>query len=228
VHIGVIPDGNRRFMKKNRIESLATSYGMGINKFHQFLDWCVDLGVKEVTLYALSLENMSNRSKEEVSTLLTLFAEQAVKSLDDEKIHKNRVKIKFCGDKKLLPAFDNPAGKRVAENMMRLEEKTSGYDKLSLNVALAYGGRQEILHAAKETVSAGEELNESNIRKHLWIKDYPDIIIRTAESRLSNFLVWQAAYSEIYFVDKLWQELEKSDVAGILDDFDGRERRFGR
>ena len=228
MHIGVIPDGNRRFMKKHRIGSLAASYGMGINKFHQFLDWCIDLKVKEVTLYALSLENMSNRSREEISTLLTLFAEQVVKSLDDEKVHKNNVRIRFCGDRKLLPAFNNSAGKRVAENMERLEEKTSRYDRLNLNVALAYGGRQEIIHAVKETVDSGEELNENNIQKHLWVKDYPDIIIRTAESRLSNFLVWQSAYSEIYFVDKLWQELEKSDVAGILEDFDGRERRFGR
>lgn len=228
MHIGVIPDGNRRFMKKQQIESLEDSYGMGINKFHQFLDWCIDLGVDEVTLYALSLENMSNRSKAEVSTLLTLFSEQAVKSLDDEKIHKNRVRIRFCGDRTFLPSFGNPIGKKVAENMLKLEEKTSKYDNLSLNVALAYGGRQEILHAVKEAVSAGEELTEENVQKHLWVKDYPEIIIRTAESRLSNFLVWQSAYSEIYFVDKLWQELDKSDVKNILEDFIGRERRFGR
>jgi undecaprenyl diphosphate synthase len=228
MHVGIIPDGNRRFMKKKQIESLQDSYDMGIGKFHQFLEWCIDLGVDEVTLYALSLENMQNRSPAEVTTLLNLFSEHAIESLDDERIHRNKIKVNFCGDRRYLPSFGNPVGKRVVANIEKLEKKTSGYEKLKLNVALAYGGRQEILHAAQEAVDAGEELTEENLQKHLWVKDYPDVVIRTAESRLSNFLVWQAAYSELYFVDKLWQELEKEDLKNILADYGGRERRFGR
>ncbi|MBN2013724.1 MAG: di-trans,poly-cis-decaprenylcistransferase [Candidatus Altiarchaeota archaeon] len=228
MHIGVIPDGNRRFMRRNNIVSLVESYCMGIDKFHQFLEWCIDLGVGEVTLYALSLENIQNRSYEEVSTLLNLFSEHALNVLNDEKIHKNRVKINLCGDKDHLLSVGNPVGKRVVESMERLEKNTQDHGDLRLNIALAYGGRQEIMHAFSELIKSGSELTEENLRKHLWISSYPDIILRTAESRLSNFLLWQSAYSEIYFIDKLWQEMEKEDLADILEDFSWKERRFGR
>lgn len=228
MHIGVIPDGNRRFMRKKNIVSLINSYNMGIEKFHQFLEWCIDLGVKEITLYALSLENIQNRSYEEVSTLLNLFSDHALRSLDDGRINENRVKINFCGDKKYLLGVGNPVGKRVVENIEKLEKKTQHHDNIRLNMALAYGGRQEIIQAVDKLMKSGSEINEENLRKHLWVRNYPDIILRTAESRLSNFLLWQSAYSEIYFIDKLWQEIEKDDLSNVIGDYSSRERRFGR
>lgn len=228
MHLGVIPDGNRRFMRKNGINDLKESYTMGINKFHQFLGWCVDLDVSEVTIYALSLENIRNRSPAEITTLLGLFSEYAMKSIDDKRIQENGVRVNFCGDRNYLSGLNNPIVNQLIENMVKLEDKTSSYSNLNLNIALAYGGRQEIINAVKRVMDSGSELNEENIRKHLWVSDDPDIIIRTAESRLSNFLLWQSAYSEIYFIDKLWQELDKEDLVAVLDDYKNRERRFGR
>ncbi len=228
MHIGMIPDGNRRFMRKTGIRNLEESYRMGINKFHQFLEWCIDLGVKEVTIYALSIENIKNRSHREVSTLLNLFSNHALKALNDDRIHRNGVRINFCGDREYLSNFGNPIGEKVIEDMDKLENCTRDYKGLKFNIALAYGGRQEIINAVRRTIDSGLELNEENLKKNLWVKDYPEIIIRTAESRLSNFLLWQSAYSEICFIDKLWQEIEKDDLIKVLNDYQARERKFGR
>ena len=228
MHIGLIPDGNRRFMRRKGIHDLEESYRRGIEKFHQFMEWCIELGVRGLTIYALSIENIKNRSYREVNTLLNLFSDYALSSLEDERIHKNGVRINFCGDRESLSSFGNPTGKRVVENMNRLENRTKDYKNFKLNIALAYGGRQEIIHAVRKVINSGLELNEENLRENLWVKDYPDIIIRTAESRLSNFLLWQCAYSEIYFIDKLWQEIEKDDLIEVLNDYNARERRFGR
>jgi len=228
MHIGIIPDGNRRYMRKKGILSLKDSYRRGIKKFYDFLDWCIDLNINEVTAYALSTENLENRSKSEIKTLLNLFSKQALSILNNERIHDNKIHINICGDKDYLLNTEKKLGNEAIKNLRRLEELTKDYDKLTLNLAIAYGGRQEIINSVKNVINSGLELNEKNIRKNLWIKSYPEVIIRTAESRLSNFLVWQSAYSEIYFVDKLWQEFEKEDLINIIDDYNSRERRFGR
>jgi len=228
MHIGIIPDGNRRYMRKKGILSLKDSYRRGIKKFYDFLDWCIDLNINEVTAYALSTENLENRSKSEIKTLLDLFSKQALSILNNERIHDNKIHINICGDKDYLLNTEKKLGNEAIKNLRRLEELTKDYDKLTLNLAIAYGGRQEIINSVKNVINSGLELNEKNIRKNLWIKSYPEVIIRTAESRLSNFLIWQSAYSEIYFVDKLWQEFEKEDLINIIDDYNSRERRFGR
>jgi len=228
MHIGVIPDGNRRFMRKNGISNLRESYQMGITKFHDFLEWCIDLGVKEVSIYVLSSENIENRDKSEITTLLNLFSNHAINVLNDEKIHNNGIRVNICGDLSYLSGVGNPIGRKVVENLSSLEDSTRDYSNLELNVAIAYGGRQEIVNAIKNLMESGEEPSEENIRKNLWVKSYPDIIIRTAESRLSNFMLWQCAYSEICFIDKLWQEFQKEDLVQILSDYNSRDRRFGR
>ncbi|MBN2250887.1 MAG: di-trans,poly-cis-decaprenylcistransferase [Candidatus Altiarchaeota archaeon] len=229
MHIGIIPDGNRRFMKKRGIPNLRNSYEMGINKFHDFLEWCIDLDVKEVTAYALSTENLKNRGRLEIRTLLGLFSKQAVSMLDNEKIHKNRVRVKVCGDRCcLLDAGERGIGGETVKNLSILEDKTRDYDGLTLNFAIGYGGRQEIINSVKKVVDSGLEITEENIRKNLWVASCPEIVIRTSESRLSNFLTWQSAYSEIYFVDKLWQEFEKTDLERIISDYGSRDRRFGK
>jgi len=215
-------------MSKKGIENLAESYAMGIKRFHDFLQWCSERGVNEVTIYALSLENIQNRSRQEVSTLIDVFNKHALKALNDERIHKNKVKVNLCGN---LEQFDNLKNQKVSdmmENLNELVEKTSGYDNLILNLAIGYGGRQEILNAAEKIALSDEEFTEENMKKHLWVKDYPDLIIRTSESRLSNFLPWQSAYSEIYFIDCLWQEFTQRHLDEVLDDYEDRDRRFGR
>lgn len=228
MHIGIIPDGNRRYMRKRGILNLGESYHMGIKKFYDFVEWCIDLGVKEVTVYALSMENLKNRSKFEINLLLKLFASQAMDLLKSDKIHKNRVHINICGDKEYLANKINPLGSDVIKKLEELEDSTKNYKDINLNLAIAYGGRQEIINSVNKIINQGLEVNEENIEKNLWVTKYPDIIIRTAETRLSNFLTWQSAYSEIYFVDKLWQEFEKDDLVRILEDYNSRERRFGR
>jgi tritrans,polycis-undecaprenyl-diphosphate synthase [geranylgeranyl-diphosphate specific] len=224
MHIGVIPDGNRRFMKKNGIPNLGASYEMGINKFYDVLDWCLDLGVHEITAYALSTENLQNRGTLEIKTLLTLFSKQAESMLESERIHKKKVRINICGDTDYLLS----AGGKLLANLTNLENATRDYKAVSLNLAIAYGGRQEIIQAANKAASLGLPITEENIRKNLWVKSDPEIIIRTSERRLSNFLVWQSAYSEIYFIEKLWQEFDKSDLESILSDYKSKERRFGK
>jgi tritrans,polycis-undecaprenyl-diphosphate synthase [geranylgeranyl-diphosphate specific] len=230
MHIGLVPDGNRRFMAKKHIENLLMSYDMGINKFYDFLEWCYDLGVKEVTIYALSTENITARDKAEVETLYKVFNKHALKGISDKNLQERGVRVNICGDREfLLNQKVNPKlAAEMIENMGRLEEATKKHRNFTLNLAVAYGGRQELLGAFKEMASAGEEMTEDNLKRHLWVKDYPDIIIRTSERRLSNFLLWQSAYSEIYFVPKLWQEFEKADLSEVIEDYKSRERRYGR
>lgn len=230
MHVALIPDGNRRYMKKNGILRLSESYAQGIQKFYDFLEWCADFGVDEVTIYALSTENIQNRDSKEVDTLFKVFSKQAQKAVKEERLHERQVKVNFCGDKKfLLNGLKNPElARELVENLEALEDATRDYGKVKLNLAIAYGGRQEILNAAKSVSEKGLPFTEENLKENLWVRDYPDIIIRTSEERLSNFLLWQSAYSEIYFPDKLWQEFGREDLAAIISDYENRERRFGR
>ncbi|MFH1721409.1 MAG: polyprenyl diphosphate synthase [Candidatus Altiarchaeota archaeon] len=230
MHIALIPDGNRRFMSKKGITSLFKSYNMGITRFYDFLEWCLARDVSQVTIYALSTENIQNRSPQEIDVLFKVFTDQAKKSIEDRRIHENQIKIKVCGSLDMLREKANNKGlaEDLIESLEKLEESTKDYNQLQLNLAIAYGGRQEILHAVKEATSAGEDLTEENLKNRLWIPDYPELIIRTSEERLSNFLTWQSAYSEIYFVDKLWQEFEQTDLDNILENYNQQDRRFGR
>jgi len=230
MHVGLIPDGNRRYMTKKHVGNLLRSYDMGINKFYDFLQWCYDLDVKEVTLYALSMENLANRGRDEVETLYRAFNQHAKKGLTDKNIHEKGVRINICGDRDYLIGCS--PNRKLAEEMVgnlgRLEEATRDYSNFTVNLAIAYGGRQEVLNAVRKLIEQGAEVNEENLRRNLWVKSYPELIIRTSEDRLSNFLLWQSAYSEIYFIQKLWPEFQQQDLVEILEDFNGRERRYGR
>ncbi len=228
MHVGLIPDGNRRYMRKRGITNLQESYRMGITKFYDFLEWCRDLSIKETTIYALSLENIMNRSREELKVLFSVFEEQATKALTDDRIHDNKVKVNVCGDMNYLATVSSKTNGNLVKKLNELEDVTRNNKSFTLNLAIAYGGRQEVLNAARSVVSNSLELSEDNLKKYLWVKNYPEIVIRTAEDRLSNFLLWQSAYSEIYFIDKLWQEFEKNDLAWVVQDYNSRERRFGR
>jgi len=217
-HIAVIMDGNRRYagqMGKTR----SFGHAMGAEVTEKVIEWCHEIGVKQLTLYALSTENFQ-RSEEEVDGLFNLINEKFKKLYSDPRTHEKEMQVRVIGDRSKLPAFLN-------ESIDRIEKATKHYRKFHLNVAIAYGGRQDIIQAVREIagcVSSGkislEEVDENLISKHL----YPapgvsvpnvDLIIRTGgDERVSNFLPWQANGSECatYFCAPFWPEFRKIDL----------------
>jgi len=230
-HIGVILDGNRRWASARHMIPWE-GHREGAEKVKQFLEWCIDLGIKTVTLYGFSTENFQ-RSKREVEELMKLYEENLREVLRSDVIHKNRVCIKAIGRINLLP-------ERIQQLIREVEEATKDYDRFYLNVALAYGGRAEIVDAAREIASkvkggelSPEEIDEAVFEKHLYTSHLPqqdpDLIIRTSgESRLSGFLLWQSAYSELFFVDVYWPEFREIDLERAIRSFQQRQRRFGK
>jgi len=221
MHIAITPDGNRRYSKKKGIK-FEEAYAIGMNKFRDFIDWCSKMDVKTITAYALSLENIQNRSSIELEILNKILTEEIDKTINDERIHKNEVCIKICGNLNAVKS------KKFVEKLKELEDVTAKYNKFKVNLAVAYGGRQEIMNVIENFKNSKEEVNEENVRNKLLVKEYPDIFIRTGAHRISNFLLWQVAYSEIYFVDKLWPELENEDLLKIIHDYNKTRRNFGK
>ena len=228
-HIGIIMDGNRRYAKKMGLDP-KVGHVLGAKKLEEVLKWCLELGIKEVTLYAFSTENFKRR-KEEIEHIFNLMKKKLKELERSDVIHKNRVQIRFIGRLELLPMD-------LRELMKKLERMTKNYRNYRLNIAVAYGGRSEILDAIKGIVKDAlegklrvEDITEKTISKYLYTKDSldPDLIIRTSgEERLSNFLIWQSAYSELYFVDAFWPEFTKLDFLLAIRSYQKRERRFGR
>ena len=229
-HIGVILDGNRRWASEHFMPSWA-GHKFGADKVEDLLKWCLDLKVKTITLYAFSTENF-NRSDREVHEIMRLFDERLKTIFSDERIHKNRVQIRAIGRINLLP--------ESTQKLIRaVEEDTKDYDKHYLNIALAYGGRAEIVDATKkivEEVKVGkisiDSIDEGTIEEHLYTahlpKSDPDLIIRTSgEERLSGFLLWQGAYSELCFVDVFWPDFRRIDLWRAIRTYQQRERRYG-
>ena len=229
-HIAVILDGNRRWALKRSLNPWV-GHKHGAEKVENLLDWCLQLGVKSITLYAFSTENF-RRPKKEIKELMQIFEEKLRKLLTDKRIHQNQVKVKIIGRRELLP-------NSIKNIIEEVEESTKNYNKHFLNVALAYGGRAEIIDAAKriaEKVKQGKldpnEINEKLFEKHLYTahlpKQDPDLIIRTSgEERLSGFLLWQSAYSELCFLDIYWPEFRKIDLLRAIRVYQKRKRRFG-
>jgi len=221
MHIAITPDGNRRYAKKKE-KGFEEAYAIGMNKFRDFIEWCSKMDVESITAYALSLENVRNRSAAELEILNKILTKEIDKTINDERIHKNEVCVKICGNLNAVKS------KKFVEKLKELEDVTAKYDKHKVNLAVAYGGRQEIMEVIEKFRNSNEEVNEETVRNKLLIKEYPDIFIRTGAHRISNFLLWQVAYSEIYFVDKLWPELEKDDLLKILEDYNKTKRNFGK
>ena len=220
-HIAIILDGNRRYSKKVGIPTFK-GHEKGYNKIKDVLKWCVELGIKEVTLYCLSTENF-NRSKDEVDYLFNLFRSRIADFKKDKAIHDNKVKISFVGRLSMFP-------EDMQKSMKEVMETTKDYDKYKLNLALAYGSRSEIADAFKKIIKKGiKDIDESTIQENLYLPDDVDIMIRPGgEKRLSNFLLWQNSYAELYFLDTLWPEFTKGDLVKIIEEFKQRERRFGK
>lgn len=227
-HLGIIPDGNRRWAKKKGLPAFK-GHEAGLKKFEQILDWCKELGIKMVTLYTLSQENLS-RSKEEVDFLLKLIKHHLLRFAKDEKVHKDKVRLGVIGNLESLPGDVRDAAKKAME-------ATKDYSNYFLNLAIAYSGREEIVDAAKKIAKQAKEnkinindINEQTFSKQLYA-DLPnvDLVIRTSEQRISGFLPWQSTYAELIFLpDKMFPELTKDDFFKAIEQFSNRERRFGK
>jgi len=228
-HVAIIMDGNRRFAKFLGL-SPEVGHQFGRDKIKEVLEWCFELDIKNLTVYAFSTENFQ-RETAEVETLMDLCKKEIDKAVKDSRIHKNKVKVRVLGRLENLP--ENI--KESAENIM---SKTKKYDKYSFNIALAYGGREEIVQAIKkiaEDVKEGkievDNIKNEVVSKYLYTHGIPDpdIILRTSgEERISNFLLWQLAYSELYFSDVYWPAFQKRDFLEAIRTCQKRQRRFGK
>lgn len=230
-HMAIILDGNRRWASKKALDPWF-GHEKGAEKVEQLLDWCLKLGVKSITLYAFSTENF-RRPRNEVEEIMHITEEEFQKILTDERIHKNKVRVKVIGRVSLLP-------KTLRQLIMNVEKATQDYDEHFINIAFAYGGRAEIVDAARkiakkvhEGLLSPEKIDEQVFEKYLYTshmpKQDPDLIIRTSgEERLSGFLLWQSAYSELCFLDVYWPEFRLIDLLRAVRTFQKRKRRFGR
>ncbi len=226
-HIGIILDGNRRFSRRLMMKPWK-GHEWGAKKVEQLFDWANELGIKELTLYCFSLENFG-RPKEEFDYLMEIFDREFGRLMHDERLHKDKVRINFIGRLSMFPI-------KVQGKMRSLMEMTKQYDARIVNFAMAYGGRAEVIDAAKkvaEQVKEGKldvaDINEEVFAKGLYMVDEPDLVIRTGGAkRTSNFLIWQSHYAEWIFLEKFWPEFEKQDFAECIAEYGRRERRFGR
>lgn len=227
-HVGFIMDGNRRYAKKRGMPSLW-GHQKGAEKLNKVLEWLRDLHIKEATFYAFSMQNFQ-RTKEEVEYLFSIFEKEFGKYLkDSSELKKHEVKVRFIGRLHLFP-------EKLQEIMFALMKQTKEYTKYTINFALGYGGREEIIDAVKRVVEAVQkdglslaEVNEKTFSQYLYLDSDPDFIMRTSgEVRTSNFLPWQSTYSEWFFLEKAWPEIEKQDIEHCLLQFVERERRYGK
>ncbi len=229
-HLGVILDGNRRFAKKLMKEPW-NGHESGVETVKRFLDWCKEFKIKEITLYVFSIQNF-NRPKVEFDFLMKLFKKEFSYYLTEagfKELEKDKVRINFIGRINLFP-------KEIYEIMLELQEKTKNFDNYQVNLAIAYGSKEEIIDAVKRLIEditsnkiSKENINEKLFEKYLYMNSNPDMIIRTGgELRTSNFLAWQSAYSEWFFIKKTWPEFTKEDFIKCLKEYSQRNRRFGK
>lgn len=226
-HVAIIMDGNGRWANA-RGEHRLVGHQNGVMSVRRSVEACVELGIKYLTLYAFSTENW-NRPKEEVDALMELMVEAIVGEVDA--LMEQNIRLMAIGDLNMLP-------EKVRTMLQEAIEKTSANTRLSLVLALSYSSRWEIVDAVKkigQEIKNGkldiDEINESLFTSFLTTKEIPDpeLLIRTSgECRLSNFLLWQMAYTEFYFIDKFWPDFQKEDLYLAVSNFQNRERRFGK
>lgn len=219
-HIAIIMDGNGRWAKKRGFPRTA-GHKVGAETFRKVAKYCKRLGVPYLTVYAFSTENW-RRPKEEVDTIMGLLERYLHEAIDS--MARENIKLAFLGDLSAIPA---PLRALIDKAEAISRELDSPYQA---NICLNYGGRDEILHAARAVAEAGESFTEENLQRHLYsaaIPD-PDLLIRPGgEQRISNFLLWQAAYSEFYFCDTLWPDFDEAALDKAIIAYQSRDRRFG-
>ena len=228
-HVANIMDGNRRYARIKGNMNPIDGHKRGKDTLEQFLDWCVDLGIEIITIYAFSTNNFE-RSQTEVEGLMKLFKENFEIISKHKKIKDNKIRIKAVGNLELLP--DD-----LRESINTAEASTASYNNMLLNIAIGYDGRLEIIDAIKKIsneVKEGklttEDIDENLVNKNLYTAGLadPNLIIRTSgEERLSGFLLWQSSYSELYFCDSYWPDFRKVDFLRALRSYQKREQRFG-
>jgi undecaprenyl diphosphate synthase len=226
-HIGVIPDGNGRWAKARGLPRTA-GHRAGTNATRNIVRACGELGVKYLTMYVFSAENWG-RPRQEVAMLMDLLVEMTRREIRE--LNKNNVRLHAIGDLGKLPP-------KTRKELLTGIEATSGNTGLNLVLAVSYGGRAEIIDGLKKFArdalanpSVIDGLSEESFRKYLYTTQFPDpdLIIRTSgENRTSNFLLWQSAYAELYFTDVLWPDFDKNRLVEAIDNFNKRERRFGK
>tara|TARA_B000000565_G_scaffold110032_1_gene82583 strand:- start:1139 stop:2020 length:882 start_codon:yes stop_codon:yes gene_type:complete len=228
-HVSIIMDGNRRFALSL---SLGTEIGHvhGKEKLKEVMDWILDLGIPYLTVYALSTENLSSRDPDELESLFDLYVAGLNEISEDERIHSKGVRVRVVGRKEDLP-------ERVNEAIRNAEDRTRDYSNFTFTVCLAYGGREEIVDAVKEIASdhangelSLDQIDTNEISSRLYDADIPDpdLVIRTSgEERVSNFLLWQIAYSELYFTDVHWPSFSKAVLYEAIETYQMRRRRYG-
>ncbi|MGM9671289.1 MAG: polyprenyl diphosphate synthase [Oscillospiraceae bacterium] len=223
-HVAIILDGNGRWAKARGLPRTA-GHGAGAEAFRRIGNYCKDIGIEYLTVYAFSTENWK-RPPEEVRTIMAIFEKYMMEALSI--MERDRFKMRFFGDLTALSP-------RLQELMAAAEEKSTHYEGCQMNMCINYGGRDEIIRAVRRYAQefkdgTAPELTEETFGNYLYsagIPD-PDLIIRTSgEERLSNFLPWQGAYSELYFTDVLWPDFTERDMDAALAEFQRRDRRFG-
>lgn len=222
-HIAIIMDGNGRWAQKRHLPRLA-GHRQGTNRINSIVEACEEIGVRVLTLYAFSTENWG-RPDEEVSGLMRIFLE--IHHRETEALHRKGVRVNHIGSmERVSPALE--------EAIREAERLTGGNGGLTLNFAFNYGGRDDIVHAVRLLMEDGatpEQVTEESLSAHLYTAGLPDpdLVIRTAgEMRLSNFLIWQAAYAEYYAIDTLWPDFTPEDLREAVVAYSGRKRRYGK
>jgi len=230
-HIALILDGNRRWAKRN-LSIPKSGHFKGADAVENLLDWCEEFDIKIVTLYALSAENL-NRKDDELEYLFDLIKNRLEKLYNDPRIHRNEMRVKAMGRIELLPDS-------IKDILKRLDDVTKNYNKHFLNIAIAYGGQDELVDAVKKIggkIREGSlnvnDIDKKEIESNLYTshlpQSSPDMILRTSgEKRLSGFLLWQSAYSELVFMDIFWPEFRKIDLMRAIRTFQKRKRRLGK
>ena len=227
-HLAVIMDGNRRYAENLGILP-HEGHKEGKHTLENLSDWCRNLGIKYLTVYAFSLENFS-RGKNELEPLMDLFEESFMSAGDDSRVHENKVRIRAIGHREMLPD-------KVVKAIEYAEFKTKDYTNFNYNLAVAYGGRQELVRSmekiamkVKQGLLDPKDIDADLVSSNLYTSGLPDpdLILRTSgEERISNFLLWQLAYSELYFSDVYWPDMRKIDFLRAIRSFQKRKRRLG-
>jgi tritrans,polycis-undecaprenyl-diphosphate synthase [geranylgeranyl-diphosphate specific] len=211
-HIGIIMDGNRRFARRVMAKPWK-GHEWGTKKLEQVLEWCQEHKIKELTVYTFSIQNFS-RPKKEFDYIMKLFLEGFNRLKDDKRLYENKIRINVIGRLSMFP---------------------KNHGEYIINFAMGYGGQEEVVDAARkiaEGIKKGKidvkDINEATFKDYLYMKDEPELIIRTGgEQRTSNFLAYQGVYSEYIFIEKMWPEFEKEDFMMCLKEYSKRKRRFG-
>ena len=228
-HISIIMDGNRRFAWNSNIER-DLGHRRGKEKLREVMDWILDLEIPYLTVYALSTENINERSPGELDSLYDLYVAGLNEIADDPQIHERGVRVQAMGRLEMLP-------ERVRAAISNAQSRTESYTDFLFTVCLAYGGREEIVDAVREVAADHakgdlplESIDTMQISSRMYTSDLPDpdLVIRTSgEERISNFLLWQIAYSELHFTDVFWPSFSKVDLYEAIESYQSRRRRYG-